>query len=247
MEKNKLRKFADMEQLECVFQLSYNQIHAEGLTFELRGQWRERFFGNRNPIVLELGCGKGEYTVGLAQRFPDRNFIGVDIKGSRMWTGATQARDLGLRNAAFIRTSISEMPHFFAEAEVDEIWITFADPQMKKASKRLTSTTYMEIYRRILRPNGYINLKTDSLFLYTYTRLMAEHSHLCIDMAFGDLYAATLPDNMQSLTEIRTFYEQTWLSRGKQIKFLRFALNPDTRLEEPTEEIEKDNYSIKKL
>lgn len=246
MGKNKLRKFADMEQMDCVFQLSYNEIHNQGKQFELRGRWRELYFHRPGPIVLELGCGHGEYTVGLARRFPESNFIGVDIKGARMWIGATEARDTGLSNVAFLRTGISEIAHFFAPGEVDEIWITFADPQMKKASKRLTSTVFMQLYRQILKPDGVINLKTDSRFLYTYTSLMARESGLEVLLATDDLYSAVLPAGLATLTEIQTYYERTWLGRGKTIKFLSFRLSPDGLLVEPVEEIEKDDYTIKK-
>ena len=247
MSKNKLRKFAEMEALPNVFQLSYNDILHNAALFPMRGHWRDTYFHNSNPIVLELGCGKGEYAVGLAQRFPDKNFIGIDIKGARMWTGATEAHNLQLKNCAFLRTAIAAITYFFAPDEVDELWITFADPQMKKATKRLTSTTFLALYRQILKDGGIVNLKTDSLFLYTYTRLMAEESHLPILMQTEDLYATTLPDNELPLTEIRTYYEQTWLSRGKTIKFLRFSLDHTTPLIEPSVEIEKDDYTIKKL
>lgn len=246
MGKNKLRKFADMEQLPNVFQLSYNEILHNGATFPMKGHWHEQYFHNNNPIVLELGCGKGEYAVGLSQRFPDRNFIGVDIKGARMWTGAMEADRIGLRNCAFLRTGISAIPYFFDRNEVDELWITFADPQMKKVNKRLTSTTFLKLYRQILKEDGIVNLKTDSLFLYTYTKLMAEASHLTILMACDNLYEAQLPDHEKSLTDIRTFYEQNWLDRGKTIKFLRFRLDNTSTLTEPDVDIEKDDYTVKK-
>lgn len=235
-----------MEQLPNVFQLSYNEILHNGATFPMRGRWRDDYFHNANPIVLELGCGKGEYAVGLAQRFHDKNFIGIDIKGARMWTGATEANRLAIPNCAFLRTGISAIPHFFAPDEVDELWVTFADPQMKKVNKRLTSTAFLSLYRQIMKDNGRINLKTDSLFLYTYTKLMAEASSLPIEMACDDLYSTTLPDDEKSLTDIRTFYEQNWLDRGKTIKFLRFRLNHASTLVEPDVEIEKDDYTVKK-
>lgn len=133
MGKNKLKKFADMETIDFVFQYPFARLQKE--TFPLKGRWGADFFGNDKPIVLELGCGKGEYTVGLARRFPDKNFIGVDIKGARMWTGASEARDTGMKNVAFVRTSIELIDSFFAPGEVSEIWITFPDPQMKKATK----------------------------------------------------------------------------------------------------------------
>ena len=163
MGKNKLKKFADMDRLPHVFQLSYNEI-MNGEKFAMKGRWHSDFFKNNNPIVLELGCGKGEYAVGLAEQFPDKNFIGIDIKGARMWSGATESLEKGLNNVAFVRTGINAIEHFFAENEVSEIWITFADPQMKKQNKRLTSTYFMSLYRKVLIPNGLVHLKSDSNF-----------------------------------------------------------------------------------
>ena len=160
MGKGKLAKFADMERYENVFQYPFSV--ADNVPFDMKGRWREIYFKNDNPIVLELGCGKGEYTVGLAKMFPNVNFIGVDIKGARMWTGATQALGEGLKNVAFLRTNIEIIDRFFAEDEVQEIWLTFSDPQMKNPRKRLTSTYFMERYRRFLQDGGTIHLKTDS-------------------------------------------------------------------------------------
>ena len=165
MGKNKLKKFREMESIDCVFQYPFGLLREKG--FPMKGRWRGEFFHNDGPIVLELGCGKGEYTVGLARRFPDKNFIGIDIKGARMHSGACDARDNGLTNVAFLRTGIELLDNFFAPGEVDEIWITFPDPQMKKVRKRLTGTTFMNLYRKVLKPGGRINLKTDSPFLDT--------------------------------------------------------------------------------
>lgn len=176
MGKGKLAKFADMETYENVFQYPYSVV--SDVQFTMRGHWREQYFKNTNPIVLELGCGKGEYTVGLAKRYPEMNFIGVDIKGARMWTGATQALQEGLKNVAFLRTNIEIIDRFFAPDEVQEIWLTFSDPQMKNPRKRLTSTYFMERYRRFLADNGIIHVKTDSNFLFTYTCYMVDHNHL---------------------------------------------------------------------
>ena len=156
MGKNKLKKFGEMETFFNVFQYPYSRLKAEG--FALRGKWNSEFFKNDNPIVLELGCGKGEYAVGLAKKYPDRNFIGVDIKGARMWTGARQSVDEGMTNVAFLRTNIELINEFFAPDEVAEIWITFPDPQMKKVNKRLTSVRFQNLYRQILRPDGFIHL-----------------------------------------------------------------------------------------
>lgn len=141
-------------------------------------RWHEEFFNNDNPIVLELGCGKGEYTVGLGRRFADKNFIGIDIKGARIWSGATAAMREEMKNVAFVRTSIELLDKFFAPGEVSEIWITFPDPQMKKVNKRLTGTRFVEMYRRVLAPGGLIHLKTDSPFLYSYTTMMVTHNGL---------------------------------------------------------------------
>ena len=237
MGKNKLKKFADMETIDFVFQYPFSKLRESG--FPLKGHWHEEFFGNSNPIVLELGCGKGEYTVGLARRFPDKNFIGVDIKGARMWTGASQARAEGLTNVAFLRTSIELIESFFAPGEVAEIWITFPDPQMKKVRKRLTSTRFMELYRKILTDGGSIHLKTDSPFLYRYTSLMTALNGFSVDADTDDLYASGLADD---ILDIKTHYERQGLERGLTIKYISFALPAEGELQEPDEEIEPDTY-----
>lgn len=237
MGKNKLKKFADMETIDFVFQYPFARLQSEG--FPLKGRWHDDFFGNDNPIVLELGCGKGEYTVGLARRFPDKNFIGIDIKGARMWTGASEARAEGLTNVAFVRTSIELIESFFAQGEVAEIWITFPDPQMKKVRKRLTSTRFMELYRRILVDSGLIHLKTDSPFLYRYTSLMTDLNGLAKVCDTDDLYAS---DMAGDILDIKTHYERQWLARGLTIKYLSFRLPSAGKLAEPDEEIEFDTY-----
>lgn len=237
MGKNKLRKFAEMQEMDCVLQYPFAVLQSQG--FPLRGRWAEDFFGNPNPIVLELGCGKGEYTVGLARKYPDKNFIGIDIKGARMYTGAKQAIAEGLANAAFLRTSIELLPAFFAPGEISEIWITFPDPQMKKARKRLTSTRFLDLYRQVLVPDGRISLKTDSPFLYTYTREMLSHNGLPAAIDTADLYNS--PEQAQ-VPDICTFYEQQWLSRGMTIKVLSWLLPPTPPLSEPDIEIEPDGY-----
>lgn len=237
MGKNKLKKFADMEQMSCVFQYPFGVLRESG--FPLRGRWNEEYFRNSGPIVLELGCGKGEYTVGLARRYPEKNFIGIDIKGARMWTGARAATEEKLANAAFLRTNIELLPHFFAPGEISEIWITFPDPQMKKVRKRLTSTTFLNIYRQVMAPGGMIRLKTDSPFLFTYTRLMAELNGIVPETITDDLYHSGAADD---ILQIRTFYEQQWLDRGLTIKYIAFPLPMDGALEEPTDEIPFDTY-----
>lgn len=242
MGKNKLKKFREMETLACVVQCPFGALEQAG-EFALRGRWARDFFHNDRPIVLELGCGKGEYAVGLGERFEDKNFIGIDIKGARMWTGACRVRDKGLKNVGFLRTSIELLERFFAPGEVSEIWITFADPQMKKTRKRLTATNFVALYRRILRPEGVVHLKTDSPFLYTYTRLMSEHSRLEVLTDTADLYGdASLDEATRSLLDIRTYYEEQWLSRGMTIKYFAFRPGAAGELVEPTEEIEPDSY-----
>ena len=193
MGKGKLAKFADMETYENVFQSPYSVV--EHVPFEMKGHWHEQYFHNDHPIVLELGCGKGEYTVELAKLYPEMNFIGVDIKGARMWTGATQALNEGLKNVAFLRTNIEIIDRFFAEDEVQEIWLTFSDPQMKNPRKRLTSTYFMERYRHFLVDGGIIHLKTDSNFLFTYTRYMVEKNHLPVLESTEDLYGMAAADS----------------------------------------------------
>ena len=213
-------------------------------SFPLKGHWREQFFKNDNPIVLELGCGRGEYAVGLARRYPDRNFIGVDIKGSRMWSGATESLREGLKNVAFLRTNIEIIDRFFAPDEVQEIWLTFSDPQMKKATKRLTSTYFLERYRRFLIDGGIIHLKTDSNFLFTYTKYVVEENHLPVEVCTEDLYHQSSGDATGLMIDlsIRTYYEQQWLDRGLTIKYLRFRLPAQGTLVEPDVEIEFDEY-----
>jgi len=243
MSKNKLSKFADMATYPHVFEAPFSAL-GEG-TFKLRGRWHDDFFGNRNPIVLELGCGRGEYTVGLARMFPDKNFIGVDIKGARMWTGATESLRDGLKNVAFLRTNIEFIERFFAQDEVAEIWLTFSDPQMRKATKRLTSTFFLNRYRRILIDGGLIHVKTDSNFLFTYTRCLLERNALPALVETADLYhdlAASGDEETRRILGIRTYYETQWLARGLAIRYLKFRLSRQGELQEPDVEIELDEY-----
>ncbi len=237
MPKNKLQKFADMATYDHVFEYPFSVLREQG--FDMRGKWHEQFFHNNNPIVLELGCGKGEYAVGLARRYPNKNFIGVDIKGARMWSGASEAKADNIGNVAFLRTHIEFINLFFTAGEVAEIWITFPDPQMKKTRKRLTSTRMIALYREILADNGIIHLKTDSPFMYTYTRAMVMENHYPIITDTDDLYHSGIDDDILG---IKTFYEQQWLDRGKSIKYLSFRCEPREILIEPDIEIEYDDY-----
>jgi tRNA (guanine-N7-)-methyltransferase len=236
MGKNKLAKFADLNSFGHVIQLSYRELLKERYVF--KGCWNKEFFKNDHPIVLELGCGKGEYTVGLAKLFPNKNFIGLDIKGSRMWTGANEAYQNGIRNCAFIRTNIELLAHFFDSDEISEIWLTFPDPQMKRTNKRLTSIRLLTQYGKILRPDGVIHLKTDSVFLYQYTLAIINENNFPIQVNTDDLYASQTEDE---ILNIRTYYEQQWLDRGKTIKYLRYIPH-FKNLTEPEVEIELDDY-----
>ena len=234
-----------METFKNVFQYPYGVISE--VPFEMRGHWREQYFHNDNPIVLELGCGKGEYTVGLARVYPNINFIGVDIKGARIYTGAKQALEEGLDNVAFLRTSIEIIDRFFSEDEVQEIWLTFSDPQMKNVHKRLTSTFFMNRYRRFLIDGGIVHLKTDSNFLFTYTTYMVNVNHLPVLFRTEDLYGNELSEGRmdektREILGIHTYYENQWIERGLNIKYMKFQLPRVGGLVEPDVEIELDDY-----
>jgi tRNA (guanine-N7-)-methyltransferase len=240
MSKGKLAKFADMERYSNVFQYPYSV--ADSVPFEMQGHWREQYFRNDSPIVLELGCGRGEYTVELAKLYPDKNFIGVDIKGARMWSGATQALNEELPNVAFLRTNIEIIDRFFGVDEVQEIWLTFSDPQMKNVHKRLSSTMFLNRYRRFLVDGGMIHLKTDSNFLFTYTTYMVQHNHLPLLSSTTDLYHSELSDADRRILAIQTYYESQWIARGLNIKYMKFALPREGELTESEMEIPLDEY-----
>ena len=237
MGKNKLAKFDDMAGYPHVFQYPFAVLQTQG--FAMKGHWNEQFFHNDHPIVLELGCGKGEYTVGLGRLFPEKNFIGIDIKGARMWSGAKESLEAGMTNVAFLRTSIELISHFFAPGEVSEIWITFPDPQMKKTRKRLTSSAFLSLYEHIMQPKGIVHLKTDSNFMYTYTKAIVEKNSYTILTATENLYGDLVDDKILS---IKTFYEQQWLARGLNIKYLKFQLHHLENIVEPNIDIEPDGY-----
>lgn len=241
MGKGKLQKFAEMETFSNVFQYPFSAI--ENVPFEMKGHWREQYFHNDNPIVLELGCGKGEYTVELARLYPQVNFIGVDIKGARMHKGAKEALTAGLSNVAFLRTNIEIIDRFFAKDEVQEIWLTFSDPQMKNPRKRLTSTYFMNRYRHFLVDGGLIHLKTDSNFLFTYTTYMVEANHLPLLFRTEDLYHTDgIDEETRKILSIQTFYEAQWIARGLNIRYMKFHLPQQGELVEPDVEIPLDDY-----
>lgn len=224
MGKDKLRKWKENAGFSHVFEPDIKSIvDGGGLN---RGEWARSVFGNDHPITLELGCGKGEYTVGLARRHPERNFIGVDIKGHRFWRGAKTSVEEGLNNVAFLRTKIEFVHHFFAPGEVDEIWLTFSDPQPKdeKGTKRITSEVFLERYRRFMAPGGIIHVKSDSPLLYALSKEGWAGAGFPIleDSAdvYGDLVNRVEPEFAEVL-KIRTFYEQRWLEEGKNIHYLR--------------------------
>ncbi len=225
---NKLQRFAEVLAFPNVYEcydIQRPQLVGEGLKpVDLKGRWAAEHFKNDNPVVLELACGAGEYAVGLAQMFPDRNFIGVDIKGNRLWKGAKQALEEGIHNVAFVRTRIEVIDAFFAENEVDEIWITFCDPfpRSSKENRRLTSAHFLNIYRRILRPGGLVHLKHDDSDFYKFTTdtLAADaQCHVLYDNF--DIYAAELAFPELAM---KTKYEEMHLAKGKKIKYIRFTI-----------------------
>lgn len=221
MGKDKLRRFAENLTFDCFVQPAFAE--AFGCDHPLKGRWHSDFFHNEKPITLELGCGKGEYTVALARQNPDRNFIGIDIKGARMWRGAKTVTDEGLANAGFLRTRIELIDSFFGAGEVDEIWITFPDPQLKsrRAKKRLTSPLFLTRYARFLAPGGRIHLKTDSQHLHAYTHAVIDRFGLPCEVSDGDIYGSGAADRRLS---IKTAYEQMFLDRGLPITYTRFSL-----------------------
>lgn len=233
MGKNKIQRFAEMATYKHVIQPTLQEVLNKD--HSLKGNWNSQFFGNPNPIVLELGCGKGEYTVGLSKRFPEKNFIGIDIKGARIWRGAKTAVEENLTNVGFLRTRIEHILSFFAPGEVSEIWITFPDPQEKRirAKKRLTSSRFLPMYQQFLKPDGIIHLKTDNQILYDYTHSLCLHNSIDIIKATSDLYET---ENDINLLSIQTFYESQYLTKGVPIKYIKFTLHGKTSFAEPPEE-----------
>lgn len=218
--KNKLKRFKENETFRNVYQPSRDDLVNTG--FHLKGKWREDVFKNSNPIVLELGCGKGEYSVGLAQMYSDKNFIGIDIKGARFWRGAKTALEENISNVAFLRIQIELVELAFAENEVDEIWITFPDPQIKykRTKHRMTNAVFLNRYKKILKPGGTINLKTDSEFMHGYTLGLLQGLGHEIIYANHDVYKNE--GSPKEVTGIQTFYEQQYLEQNKPITYIRF-------------------------
>ena len=229
MGKNKIRRFAENSTFDHVVQPAFKDLMSG--PFPLKGKWNADFFKRDAPLVLELGCGRGEYTTGQAALIPERNYLGVDIKGARIWRGALTAKEQGLTNVGFLRTHVDHITRCFAANEVDEIWLTFSDPQLGKARKRLTSPLFMNRYREIMRPEGVINLKTDSPELYEYTLEQIAEQGLPLYEQSADVYGELVPRAeplLQAVLNIRTYYEGMWLAEGRTIHFVRFGVHPRT-------------------
>lgn len=223
MGKDKLKRFAENKGFNNVIQPTRNEV-LNGLAW--KGKWNELIFKNNNPIILELGCGKGEYSVELARNFPDKNFIGIDIKGARLWFGAKKAIDENLQNVAFLRTQIELIDLIFEAEEISEIWITFPDPQLKfrRAKLRLTHPLFLDKYRKILQKNGLVHLKTDSEFLHGYTNGILYAMNYKVNFSQHDVYKTNDTDLPFYVKSIQTFYEKMFLKEGKKITYLQFEL-----------------------
>jgi tRNA (guanine-N7-)-methyltransferase len=233
---NKLDKFRQTKSFNHFFEVGYYDVKDKD--FVMKGQWNREFFGNDNDIITEFGCGKGEYTLSLAKMNPDKNYIGADIKGARMWKGAKISDENQMNNIAFLRTRIEFTPKCFDKDEVSEIWITFPDPQLgpqKRIKKRLTSSRFLNYYRKFLKDNGIIHLKTDDDTLYKYTKKLLTFNELDIICDTDDLYNSEYADEILS---IRTFYEEMWLEEGKKIKYISFRLDINKEITEAPDEEE---------
>jgi tRNA (guanine-N7-)-methyltransferase len=219
--KNKLKRFKENETFKNVIQPTRDEVEKG---FSKRGIWKDHF-GNNNPIVLELGCGKGEYTLGLAKLFPDKNFIGIDIKGARFWRGAKTALEEGLDNVAFLRSQIELVDQLFAENEVSEIWITFPDPQIKykRTKHRMTNQVFLDRYEKVLKPGALMHLKTDSEFMHGYTLGLLHGAGNEVIYANHDIYKNE--GSPKEVLELQTFYENQYLEKGKPITYIQFRVN----------------------
>ena len=233
MGKGKLNKFSEMETFPNVIQPGFEEVYRKD--FRLKGHWSDKYFGNGQPVVLELGCGKGEYTVGLARALPLYNFIGVDIKGARIWTGAKTALEEKIENVAFVRTRIEFIESFFGKDEVEEIWITFPDPQLKKRrnKKRLTGPRFLAMYRNFLKKGGIVHLKTDNEVMFSYTVELVRSNNFDLISATDDLYGS---DFSGPARDIQTFYERQFLDEGMKIHYLQFRISHDATILEPEKE-----------
>ncbi|MFT5249928.1 MAG: tRNA (guanine-N7-)-methyltransferase [bacterium] len=218
--KNKLKRFKENETFSNVIQPTREEVLNN--TLELKGNWNRDFFKNENPIVLELGCGKGEYSVNLAKMFPEKNFLGIDIKGARFWRGAKTALEEKINNVGFLRTQIELVDFIFDENEIDEIWITFPDPQIKytRTKHRMTNPDFLNKYKKILKLNGVVHLKTDSEYMHGYTLGLLQGLGLAIEYAHHDVYGTT--NAPKEVTGIQTYYESQYLAINKKITYLRF-------------------------
>jgi len=221
--KNKLKRFNENDTFHNVFQPKREEL--VDAVYPLKGQWNQQFFKNSNPLVLELGCGKGEYTVGLAERYPNKNFIGIDIKGARFWRGAKTAVENKMPNVAFIRAQIELIEQLFETNEVDEIWITFPDPQIKykRTKHRMTNATFLKRYKNILNDTGIVHLKTDSEFMHGYTLGLLHGQGHEVQYANHDVYRQE--GSPEEVTAIQTFYENQYLEKQKAITYIRFKIN----------------------
>ncbi len=256
MAKNKLEKFKENESFKCLFQPTTDEVLRKD--YKLKGKWGSEVFGNDNPIVLELGCGKGEYTIDLAERNPSVNYIGIDIKGARLWKGAKYATEHDLKNVIFIRTRIEFIESFFAQDEISEIWLTFSDPQIRREKNRLTNPLFITRYSNFLKKAGIIHQKTDSRYLYEYTKAMAEQNNLEILAYATDLYGedhdklyhSTLEsvcgrDAIDALFEVQTFYESQYLAQDIKITYLAFTLESQQAFQEPLQDNAQRISSVK--
>jgi len=216
--KKKLIHFQENLTFPFLFQFRYHELRND---FPMKGSWDEKFFGNHNPVILELGCGKGECTVGLAKAYPDKNFIGIDVKGARLWRGCRTIKEEKLGNAAFIRSQVDHIEYYFAPGEISEIWITFPDPQPGKERKRLTSPRFLWKYQRIMKPGGIIYLKTDNREFYDFTLKVVNDNGHKLGYKTDDLYHS---GTAEDVIKFQTYYEQMWLGMGKKICYLRFSL-----------------------